>query len=526
MGMQKAEALARSWKEAFASVNAPFVFGFAAALAWMSTFYSTASADGGIAPVTGSTTSDAYLASLAIIFVVDLAAALAPQTALHAIGLLGAWGPSAAMATGTLMLAGSSLAGLDLPALSLGGILLAGAASALFLLRWALTFGAMPVRAMFPSLILAYILSSGINVIMPLSNAYTVAGVSFVLPFVSLVCLKQGERHLERGWFNRYRIERKGASAQQAGTTRIKDAQAEATRQETAQTEATRKETFPTGMLARLCTAFVVWAFVNRMLRGEYEAVIGYESSVSFAVAHALATIAITVIIASIMCLFLARPKRFRFEHVYRVFFLFSLMGTVMLPMADGQASALLAYACNTAGYQIFCMFMWVIIAASCHNYARSATRFFGITGGSWSLGAIGGTLLGTLPTLGQARPSDAMSSAFVMAAVMALALCYTLAFTERDAGLLADIIPSKHKTPFKDACRSIGERAGLTPRELEVMTLIAQGRNSTYIQEKLFLSRSTVQTHRMHLYQKLGIHTKEELLDLLERERTALRNR
>ena len=57
-------------------------------------------------------------------------------------------------------------------------------------------------------------------------------------------------------------------------------------------------------------------------------------------------------------------------------------------------------------------------------------------------------------------------------------------------------------------------------------MTLIAQGRNSTYIQEKLFLSRSTVQTHRMHLYQKLGIHTKEELLDLLERERTALRNR
>ena len=104
MGMQKAEALARSWKEAFASVNAPFVFGFAAALAWMSTFYSTASADGGIAPVTGSATSDAYLASLAIIFVVDLAAALAPQTALHAIGLLGAWGPSAAMATGTLML--------------------------------------------------------------------------------------------------------------------------------------------------------------------------------------------------------------------------------------------------------------------------------------------------------------------------------------------------------------------------------------------------------------------------------------
>ena len=50
-----------------------------------------------------------------------------------------------------------------------------------------------------------------------------------------------------------------------------------------------------------------------------------------------------------------------------------------------------------------------------------------------------------------------------------------------------------------------------------EIALLIAQGRDSAHIEKKLFLSRSTVQTHRMHLYQKLDIHNRQELLDIIE---------
>ena len=56
-----------------------------------------------------------------------------------------------------------------------------------------------------------------------------------------------------------------------------------------------------------------------------------------------------------------------------------------------------------------------------------------------------------------------------------------------------------------------------LSPREAEIAMLIAQGRDSAHIENKLFLSRSTVQTHRMHLYQKLDIHNRQELLDIIE---------
>ena len=74
-----------------------------------------------------------------------------------------------------------------------------------------------------------------------------------------------------------------------------------------------------------------------------------------------------------------------------------------------------------------------------------------------------------------------------------------------------------KPKTPFAAQCLSVAQTYQLSPRETEIALLIAQGRDSAHIEKKLFLSRSTVQTHRMHLYQKLDIHNRQELLDIIE---------
>lgn len=63
----------------------------------------------------------------------------------------------------------------------------------------------------------------------------------------------------------------------------------------------------------------------------------------------------------------------------------------------------------------------------------------------------------------------------------------------------------------------------GLTPRETEIMTLLAQGRNSAFLQEKLVLSRNTIKTHVSNIYAKLGIHSQQELIDLVESYETTL---
>ena len=43
---------------------------------------------------------------------------------------------------------------------------------------------------------------------------------------------------------------------------------------------------------------------------------------------------------------------------------------------------------------------------------------------------------------------------------------------------------------------------------------LIAQGRSGTAIQEELGVAASTVKTHTQHIYAKLGVGDRQELMD------------
>lgn len=70
----------------------------------------------------------------------------------------------------------------------------------------------------------------------------------------------------------------------------------------------------------------------------------------------------------------------------------------------------------------------------------------------------------------------------------------------------------------LSERCKSVARQFGLTARETEVFELIAQGRSLPYIQEQLHIAGGTVATHSKHIYQKLGVHTKQELIDLVSK--------
>jgi DNA-binding NarL/FixJ family response regulator len=52
---------------------------------------------------------------------------------------------------------------------------------------------------------------------------------------------------------------------------------------------------------------------------------------------------------------------------------------------------------------------------------------------------------------------------------------------------------------------------AGLTPRELEVLRLVAAGRSNGQIAETLFISRKTASVHVSNILAKLGVHSRTE---------------
>jgi two-component system response regulator NreC len=57
------------------------------------------------------------------------------------------------------------------------------------------------------------------------------------------------------------------------------------------------------------------------------------------------------------------------------------------------------------------------------------------------------------------------------------------------------------------------GPPGGLTEREVEVLRLIALGHTNAEIAKQLFLSIRTVETHRAHIQQKLGLGSRADLV-------------
>jgi two-component system nitrate/nitrite response regulator NarL len=53
---------------------------------------------------------------------------------------------------------------------------------------------------------------------------------------------------------------------------------------------------------------------------------------------------------------------------------------------------------------------------------------------------------------------------------------------------------------------RSVQDRPMLTPREREILILIAEGLSAPAMAERIMLSPATVRTHLQHLYEKLGV--------------------
>lgn len=66
------------------------------------------------------------------------------------------------------------------------------------------------------------------------------------------------------------------------------------------------------------------------------------------------------------------------------------------------------------------------------------------------------------------------------------------------------------------ERCGEISRKYGLSPRETEVFLLLAQGRTGSFIQQELVLAESTVKTHMSHIYTKLEVSGRQEMMALV----------
>ena len=91
---------------------------------------------------------------------------------------------------------------------------------------------------------------------------------------------------------------------------------------------------------------------------------------------------------------------------------------------------------------------------------------------------------------------------AFIFAA---LGIWLGLRITRPAANLVVReiLVQAPAPAPFTASVANI-EKLGLTPREVEILGLIAQGLSNREISERLFVSENTVKTHSANLFAKL----------------------
>lgn len=70
--------------------------------------------------------------------------------------------------------------------------------------------------------------------------------------------------------------------------------------------------------------------------------------------------------------------------------------------------------------------------------------------------------------------------------------------------------------------CGDLAAEHGLTNREGDILYLLAQGRDLTFICETLFLSKNTVKSYQKTIYSKLGVHSKQEIIDLVSSDNSS----
>lgn len=271
-------------------------------------------------------------------------------------------------------------------------------------------------------------------------------------------------------------------------------------------------------VVVRLALCLCVWFFALRAIRCSLGITESITTSGTFGASGAT-RFALTIGLFACVALLLLFPTKFKLEWTYRFLFLLSLVTVLCcFPALSQFINHNIVSSLNYASLQLFAMIMWAVEAALSTNQTLHPMQVATFCGAFWSIGSAAGLLFSQLLSSISAETASLVTATLAVL----LACCYTIIFTEHDVALLTEVIPELQRRPFKERCSAIGKHYGLTEREMEIMAYVATGRDTPYIQEALSLSKNTVNFHRKNLYTKLGIHSKQELLDLVKQPKSS----
>ena len=265
----------------------------------------------------------------------------------------------------------------------------------------------------------------------------------------------------------------------------------------------------------------------------------GHTSALPFASAGGIgeATFAgVAIVMVAVAVASVALLGEAKIDLAYKLVVPLMAAGLLLLPFL-GAGQETLAAVAIMSGYILFEMYVWASLVDRASNVSAPTALVFGLGKSGMNVGLVAGTFVGFY-----FGSSSSMLLVGVLVFIVYLFIVMenaaspgigvALSPSQVDQNAQGDVAPGKvtiaeaaqmnlsevFNAMLDDVCAAVSETYGLSKREAQVLALLARGRSLQSIADALCVAYSTVKTHTDRIYAKTGVHSRQELIDLLER--------
>lgn len=242
-----------------------------------------------------------------------------------------------------------------------------------------------------------------------------------------------------------------------------------------------------------------------------------------------MVAVSIITFLASVACYFLVAIIPWEVLPTGDVSFTLGILGGAAIMLGIAGISIASKDKAN-----IFKMFPWllVLLIAAFALFLADEVAFFPAfimaTGISSLLEILLIMYFGILTSKGYVTPAVAFafSGAFVRAGIAvgntwAVGYEHAPELVRQEFNIVALTAAPPTKAEIDEICSEVAKEFSLSGREAEILVLIARGYTTNNMAEKLVISPYTVNTHVRHIYEKMQIHKRSELLNYLNMQRS-----
>ena len=162
----------------------------------------------------------------------------------------------------------------------------------------------------------------------------------------------------------------------------------------------------------------------------------------------------------------------------------------------------------------LFTAIFWVFLARKTRGNSQKVFMYFGVAQGASILAAMIGRFIGFSLSAAEIAIVDSSLAIIILVIWMTALISWQILLRHEKTEV---IVRDREARGFESMCARFSQKVMLTDREKQVLDMFVRGRSASFIALRFSISLSTVKTHLRNIYIKTGVHSRQELLDLIE---------